>query len=219
MEQTRKAVERVTGIREHAILYALICRKLITRYGREKGEELIERMTVAYGRKRGARMRANSEKGDLSDYFISGEWKGRPGENLSRMIFEEDRTLSEVSRCAWYEAWRENDLLEYGTYYCRYIDKAICEGYDPKLKLEVREALGYGDGRCLFIWNSKADEELVTQSERRHILDFDHHCAELFSCMREQLPEEDRGEIAESVAAQFAGYGGEIKEMEKETDA
>ncbi len=204
-------VKKKTGIREHAILYALICRELISFYGKEKGEELIEKITNAYGMKRGSRMRDNSVNGDLNDYFINGEWKGEKAENISDTVYEKEKTITTVHKCAWFDSWKENGLLEYGRYYCRYIDKAICRGYDEDLKLDVEESLGCGDERCIFIWHQGADENRVLNSERKHILDFDHHCRELFSCMKEELEEDDRDRIAGRVEEEFEGYGGKLR--------
>ncbi|MBR6261515.1 MAG: L-2-amino-thiazoline-4-carboxylic acid hydrolase, partial [Erysipelotrichaceae bacterium] len=116
-------------IRHHAYLYAVLCRHILECAGRQEGEKLIEAFTRDYGLRRGRRMKKNAEKGDMSDFFIVGEWKGQPGENISCLSYEKDETVSVVTKCAWYDTWKEYGLLDYGPYYCRYIDKAICEGY------------------------------------------------------------------------------------------
>ena len=183
-------------IQEHAVLYALLCKGIIEAAGKEKGEKLIKEFTESYGFKRGRRMRANSSAGDLNDYFINGEWKGKQGENLSKLSFEDDKTVSTVSKCAWYDTWKKYGLTEYGSYYCRYIDKAIVKGFDEDLVLNVEEAFGYGDDRCVFVWMEKADEEKVSCTEKKHILPFDFHCKEMFETALQVFSKHDLRQTA-----------------------
>ena len=135
-------------------------------------------------------MADHSEKKDMNDFFINGEWKGKEGENISQLSFYEDHTESHVHKCAWFDAWKEYGLLDYGPYYCRYIDKAICDGFDGSFSLEVPAAIGLGDEECVFLWSEKADPELIGLSEKKHILSFDHHCKELCECAGRYLSEE-----------------------------
>lgn len=194
-------------IREHALLYALICRTVFAHHDEEEAERLIEKITKQYGHKRGKRMRANSKEGSLLDFFVNGEWKGRDGENSSKMIFEEERTLSLVTKCAWHDTWEKYGLLEYGKYYCRHIDKAICEGYDSAFGLEVEKDMGKGDECCIFVWNEKVDEDKLNGSKKEHILAFDHHVRELYGCAREVL--NDKEEILREIASSFKELTGE----------
>ncbi|MCR4633587.1 MAG: L-2-amino-thiazoline-4-carboxylic acid hydrolase [Erysipelotrichaceae bacterium] len=177
-------------ILHHALLYALLCKNILQIH-EEEGKQLIEAFTKEYGRSRGRRMRANSENGDLNDYFINGEWKGRPGENISKLSYEKDKTVSVVTKCAWYDTWKDYGLLEYGSYYCRYIDQAIAEGFDQDLVLNVKGSLGKGDEHCIFEWLQAADEEKVSSTERKHILPFDFHCKEMLECAGRILKKDD----------------------------
>lgn len=178
------------GIKDHALLYALIAKYCIDTYGRETGEELIRDITVSYGKQRGARMRAKTEEeheaADISAYLIHGEWKGEPGENISEMVYGSDSTESHVTKCAWCDTWRRYGLLEYGKYYCRYIDQALCEGFAGSFSLNIPSTLSGGDDMCRFIWTEKADAERVAarRSEigNKYILPFDFHCEELLEC-------------------------------------
>jgi hypothetical protein len=196
-------------IKEHAILYALICRQILSRMGKEEGEKYIEEITSAYGLRRGRRMAENSARKDINDFFINGEWKGREGENISELIFEKDRTVSRVFKCAWYDTWKAYDLLDYGTYYCHYIDKAICKGFDSDFDLNVPKALGYGDEECVFEWSAHGDEQIVKNTKKEHILPFDFHCKELYDCACRILPEGCREEILEEVRIAFKTLCGE----------
>ena len=192
-------------IRHHALLYALICKNAIESLGKKTGEDLIGQFTKDYGRKRGQRMASHTPIRDMNGFFISSEWKGNPGENISSTSYHDDRTESTVTRCAWYETWKEYGLERYGSFYCRYIDKAICEGYDGDFGLELKSAIGLGDERCLFSWSAKADRKKVEESERRYVLPFDHHCRELLECAAEVLP----GEVIKKAKQDFRSLSGE----------
>ena len=193
-------------IRQHALLYALIAKHCLERYGKEKGEELLKKITVLYGNKRGQRMAAltkqDNEDTDLNSFFIHGEWKGRDGENISLMSYEDDQTVSTVTKCAWYDTWKEYGLLNYGTYYCRYIDKAICEGFDGDFSLDVQKSMGRGDDECIFCWNSSADKGYIDDQKKKAqdkwIRSFDLHCEELYACAKEILADDE--EILELIS-------------------
>ncbi len=185
------------GIKDHALLYALIAKYCIDTYGRETGEERIRDITVMYGKQRGARMRAKTdadhEAADITAYLIHGEWKGEPGENISEMEYADDSTESHVFKCAWCDTWNEYGLMEYGRYYCRYIDQALCEGFDGNFSLHIPKMLSAGDDMCRFIWTEKADAEraAVRKAELKdtYILPFDFHCEELLGCAERVLCE------------------------------
>lgn len=190
-------------IRHHAVLYALLCKHILAGTDMEEGEKLIEEITTAYGLKRGRRMAANSSVRDMNAFFINGEWKGKEGENLSKLYYGENDTTSIVSKCAWYDSWVRYDLLDYGPYYCRYIDKAICEGFAGNFDLDVRQTIGQGEANCIFVWSAKADEEKVANTEKQHILSFDFHCKELYETAYEILPEKIRDEVLKAVDEEF----------------
>ena len=189
------------NIRHHAYLYAVLCKNILQFYGKEKGEEVIYGLTHSYGVRRGKRMKDNSQFNDINDFFINGEWKGQPGENISSLSYEKDQTSSTVTKCAWYDTWKEYGLLEYGTYYCHFIDKAICEGYDGGFTLDVPKALGYGDDECVFLWSAEADQKKVEGSEKKHILPFDFHCKELLSCAKEVIDKDHFNDILNNTKA------------------
>ena len=126
----------------------------------------------------------------VGDFFIVGEWKGQPGENISCLSYEKDETVLVVTKCAWYDTWKEYGLLDYGPYYCRYIDKAICEGYASDFSLDVSETIDGGDARCVFKWSAPADKDLVTGTKKEHILPFDFHCKEMLESVKNVLDKE-----------------------------
>lgn len=201
-------------IRDHALIYGLLAKKIIEHSGKENGEKLIEEITNLYGNKRGQRMAAlsteNHEEKDLETFMVHGEWKGREGENKSEMVYGSDSTSSLVFKCAWYDTWVRYGLKQYGSYYCRYIDKAICKGFAGSFDLEVKETISSGDGRCNFIWNEAVDEEelrrLKSEAEDMWILPFEFHVEELFECAMKILKDKT---IIEEVIEEYHKMGEE----------
>lgn len=198
------------GIKDHALLYALIAKYCLETYGKEKGEDLICDLTNAYGEKRGSRMRANAdahnEKPDINAYLIHGEWKGKPGENESTMLFQPGSTVSLVTKCAWCDTWKQYGLLKYGQYYCRYIDRALCDGFSGDFSLKISSVLSAGDDACCFEWSGAADQETVNSRKKElrdtYILPFDFHCEEMLECAAQVLGN-DGQKMSETVLGEY----------------
>jgi len=198
-------------IRDHALIYALCAKEICSAVKKEKAEALIEEITVSYGIKRGERMRKkaedNHEKADINAYLIHGEWKGRPHENESVMEFHPDSTVSRVSRCAWYDTWKQYGLEEYGRYYCRYIDKALCKGFDGSFDLQVESVLSHGDPECRFVWSEAADQiyvqERKNENKDRYILPFDFHVEEFLQCASAVLEQNGLSQLIAHVMKEY----------------
>ena len=198
-------------IRDHALIYALLAREIFGAMPENKAQEIIRDITVLYGHNRGQRMRqkadAAHEAADLAAYLIHGEWKGREGENQSTMEYGENTVASSVTKCAWYETWKEYGLLPYGTYYCRYIDQALCEGFGGSFWLDIPSSMGKGDSQCLFVWSEAVDEQFVAKEKKRlndaYILPFDFHVKELLECARQVLREKNLEYLADKTLEEY----------------
>ncbi len=63
----------------HALLFALIARQVITRYGEAKGLPALRKAIRRYGEQRGRRMalraRANGDELTMTNYLVYGEWR------------------------------------------------------------------------------------------------------------------------------------------------
>jgi hypothetical protein len=168
------------GIREHALYYALLAKAVLETDHLQNAETCLKHITEEYGRRRGARMRANAAAlcpaDDLSAFFLTGEWAGKPGENQSELLRQSHTTESRVHVCAWYDTWKKYGLLSYGTYYCRWIDLAIADGFDGSFTLSVPQTKGAGDPVCRFVWDQTVN---TLKSERLYLLPFSFHIEEL----------------------------------------
>lgn len=197
------------GIRQHAVLYALIVQSCFLNMEKTEAETLVKKITQTYGLRRGKRMRflavENKEETDMNAFLIHSEWKGKEGENRSKMIYEADRTVSEVTKCAWCDVWKKYGLMEYGPYYCRYIDQAICEGFNGDFDLKISSVLSQGGSCCRFEWSGCADEKTVSEGKATSnwILPFSFHCLELLECAKEVLRKHGREEILEEVKQKY----------------
>lgn len=178
------------GIREHALYYACLARAIMEEESlpAEQKEPLLKEITQAYGIRRGRRMRDNAHAeglpSDLHAFFVTGEWEGWPGENRSQLISEEGMSESRVDVCAWYDTWKKYGLLEYGKYYCRWIDQAIAEGFSGSFRLTVLCTKSQGGRVCRFVWDESAGEPV---REKRYLLPFSYHLNELRKTAKEVL--------------------------------
>ena len=195
------------GIRHHAVLYALIVKYVFKYAKKENGERIVKEFTRSYGLKRGKRMRdialKNDEPLNIDSFFIHGEWAAEKGENISHLSVDGNDTVSTVKKCAWYEYWKVYGLLEYGPYYCRYIDKAICEGFNGVFSLDLVSAIGLGDSQCEFRWNEPYDKDYLSNHPKKWILSFDFHCRELLDTAYETLDEDIRDKLLDDAEREF----------------
>ena len=174
-------------IEHHAVLYALLVKHACAVLGEREGRSVMGRATYAYGVQRGDRMAVHAEAHhdpkDMNSYFIYGEWKGEPGENISSMRYTDSASISTVTKCAWYDAWKKHGLLKEGTLYCHYVDDGLAKGFDGSFALNVEKAIGKGDDCCIFHWNEAADPDYVAKRKEadagKWILPFSFHCEEL----------------------------------------
>ena len=176
------------GIREHALYYALLSKQIFSVLSHDEAKLLLKDITMEYGRRRGRRMRRNAEDAgcgcDLQAFFTTGEWAGKPDENRSELIRNNDSTESRVSVCAWYDTWEIYGLLSFGTYYCRWIDSAIAEGFAGSFTLAVPCTKGNGDPQCRFVWDQALPDN---PSQKPFLLPFRAHIQELKETAREVL--------------------------------
>ena len=188
------------GIEEHALLYGLLAKHICAVIGEEQGRKVMAEATILYGHVRGQRMRKNADERnlgcDIAAYQITGEWSGKPGENSSHAEYDSDSYTSCVTLCKWHETWKKYDLLEYGSLYCQYIDKALVEGFSGDFSLSVNSVLSKGDTQCEFVFAGTADSEKANKLKPVNsdlILPFSFHVKELLDCtrmiMQKEIPE------------------------------
>ena len=178
-------------IEQHATLFALLSRQAITLAG-EAGKEAILKGMTKYGNERGARMAkralANGEELTTMTNQAYGEWKpDYAGQMEFGTVCTEPTLQTYIAKCAWCDAWKKHDLLEYGKYYCVNVDNAVYQGFRADFVCTpMTTSLSWGGERCVFDWGHPLSaEEAAALPEKKKELgtscmrDFDFHTAHL----------------------------------------
>ena len=184
-------------IDDHALLFAWLA-KAVMQKEPDKGPGLVEDWVSWYGRERGARSarRCIHDRQPLSvaNYFVYSEWNDERGWNRNKVMSFAPYSFH-TTECGWNKSWKEHNVLEYGQLYCRWVDYALVEGFNPELRLEMDGTLSGGAGQCVFFWPDQAfsAEELQEITARRAELcprvtrDFLYHLAHLYDALRRVL--------------------------------
>lgn len=183
-------------IEEHATLLALLYRAAVEQYG-EEGSAASDEGIKLYGLERGGRMaqRALADGRTLSmlSYTQYSEWTDTKGQSKGEIAAFNPNYTTKTLVCGWHEAWKKHGLLEYGKNYCKYVDHALVEGFNPENALVLSKTLADGDDCCHFEWLgvSFADEADYKETRKvkaeispRVTKDFLYHTAHLFSAMQ-----------------------------------
>lgn len=196
-------------IEHHAVMFALLSKNIMEQFN-EDGKEAVLKAVTKYGNERGARMAQNAlNHGDELTVMANqayGEWKpDYDGQMVFGRLRTEPTLRTFISKCAWCEAWKEHDLLEYGKYYCVDIDNAVFQGFcSDFVCTPLTESMSFGGERCDFDWGEPlTEEEVVKLDEKKKELgttcmkDFNFHTAHLLHSVSNTLLEE-LGESAQS---------------------
>ncbi len=189
--------ENTLTARSHAYLFGVIAKETIDVFG-EMGEQAIAKGVAIYGQQRGRRMamRAVADGVDPSalNYVVYGEWSSEPGEMDFSILSKNPDIHYWIKKCPWHDVWTEHGLLEkYGYLYCKYIDVAIAQGYNPRLQFDILTNHGLGDDVCdMRLRNAHVTEtdevELALRIQRlgsKAKMPWDYHCAHLFKTLWE----------------------------------
>ena len=156
--------------RHHAMLYAYIVRSC-RRLPYDDVEQVIEKITVEYGRRRGRRMAARAARDKMPltalNYEAYQEWQALPGDTESgtRYLRVEIHVFSK--RCPWYDAWQANDMLACGRPYCRLIDEALVSGFNKSIAFETAASRTNGGEACDFYFADLKPARQKKRSTRR----------------------------------------------------
>lgn len=197
-----RSSDTVCKIEHHAVLFALLAKHAVTLCGK-KGEEAIQKGMTIYGRERGARMAANAlERGDELTTMTNqayGEWKpDYEGQMEFGQLRTEPTLQTYIAKCAWCDAWKKHDLLEYGKLYCVNVDHAVYQGFRSDFVCTpIATALSWGGARCEFDWghpiSAEEAQELVRKKKELGtscMKDFNFHTAHLKHTISKTLTEE-----------------------------
>jgi len=181
--------------KHHAMLFALMAREVIQRFGVENGQTTVRRIVRRYGEQRGYRMALRALRDGrpltMQTFLVYKEWSSMSGEGVSRSFEESENVHSVVINCPWNNTWLEADLLPYGSLYCMEVDQALVRGFNPSLVIEVKSTLSNNEDRCEFIYHHAV--ALNPEDNIHPILDpimpWDYHCGHLYFICLEELTE------------------------------
>ena len=185
----------------HALLFGWLVRAVVEEVGPEMGERAMRRAVRRYGRERGGRMAARAAADgrprNLDSYVAYGEWRADPGSMEQAFVQRGPQARLLVDRCPWHTTWAENDLVSYGRLYCLEIDRALVEGFNPDLELEIRGTRPNGATRCDFLFHDALGDAAIEAPGAR-TMPWSYHLGHLYWTVREVVLEElgEAGETA-----------------------
>ena len=180
----------------HAVLFAYLTKEAVDGFGHETADPIVEEAICAYGRQRGRRMGMRCEADgfarDVLGYITYGEWEAQPGQMDIRFPAFGPEANMQIWKCPWNEEWKRLGLLEYAKPYCQYVDAALVEGFNPRMKLEMTQNRSFGAECCNFIFlkNAVAEKDIPQIETRRARLGskakmpWDYHIGHLYKTMR-----------------------------------
>jgi hypothetical protein len=185
------------------MMFAFLSRAAILAHG-EEGRAVIQDGMIKYGRERGARMAARAKAaGDPVDLWTNqayGEWKpDYPGQMEFGTVHGEPTLVTYISKCAWCEAWKKYDILEYGREYCVNVDAAVYEGFGEGFGQGVvctptTTSMSWGGECCNFDWGlplSAEDQQKVADKKAElgtsAMKDFAYHTAHIYCTIADTL--------------------------------
>jgi hypothetical protein len=205
-------------VEHHALLAAFLARHAII-IAKERGANAIKAGVTRYGRERGGRMaqrvRKNGDLPTMLNYLAYGEWRPVPGTMALTTVRKNPVYITRVTLCPWCEIWKKHDLLEYGKYYCQSVDQSLVKGFNEALDLSI-EALQTWDGPyCQFVWNGVAltreAEKMLSDKKQvlgnSGIMSWEYHTGHLFAALSAELINllgDDGKKIIEAVKNDFS---------------
>ena len=185
------------------MMFAFLCKYAVEAKG-EEGRKAIQEGMIKYGRERGRRMaeraRANGDPVALWTNQAYGEWKpDYPGQMEFGTVHGEPTLVTSISKCAWCEAWKKYDILEYGREYCVNVDAAVYEGFGEGFGQGVvctptTTSMSWGGECCNFDWGlplSAEDQQKVADKKAElgtsAMKDFAYHTAHIYCAIADTL--------------------------------
>jgi hypothetical protein len=160
LRKTDKSDGEAVTIRLLGRTFSHISQFLEENLGREKSEEILKEVVETFGIERGRRIAAKvrSEEKTLTykNFLIYSDMDLTSVAPDVAPDFKDGDLILDIPACAFNQGAREAGLLAYSRCYCRYIDKALMQGYNPDIQLDVVKNLSRGDDRCRFVYRTKS---------------------------------------------------------------
>jgi predicted hydrocarbon binding protein len=133
-------------------LFCTITEEIIDQFG-EKGKNVIIEAVKKYGEERGRRIAENirsmGKELTMKNFLIYGDLDSSSILKYKPTIVDGNLEII-VRDCVFCNGCQEWNKLEYGKFYCQYIDEAVLKAYNPNLTLEIPSRMPMGDKKCHF---------------------------------------------------------------------
>lgn len=197
----------------HALMVAWISKAVVDAVGEDEGERIFRRGVVRYGNQRGRRMAmragANGHPRTMANYFAYAEVKLKKGDFKMEILERSPHARGRTSVCPWAVAWEKSNLMEYGRYFCMEIDRAVVQGFNDDLVLEVNSTLSNGAEYCDMVFMD-ANFTLPTMTGlawkktvspgQSVLMPWEYHVGHLYKTLGEVVAEELGDEAADVMA-------------------
>jgi hypothetical protein len=206
----------------HALLFSSIAKSVICCLDEEKGEILIRKAVRKYGQQRGKRMALRAEKNghDLTfaNYFAYGEWEVPKNEMDFKLVERNPHARLNVFKCPWYVIWKENNLLDYGRYFCQEIDAALVKGFNPGLEMEISSTRTNDGVPCDFIFKDAGLSffkllglayKKKIRPGKKAVMDWEYHTGHLYKTLKDVISQaagDKADEIMENALKDFSSF-------------
>ena len=208
------------NVEHFAMMYALIAREAIQRFGADGKETVadgVREYGISYGKRMAERAKADGRPNDFVSYLLYGEIDFSQTGNEMQMAQRTPHVEVVCSQCGWYDAWQRHGVLDVGQLYCQEIDSAIMHGFNPDFKFEVDGALTSGAPHCRLIYvdGELGDDTLLrylaakSQVGDSAIRPFEFRVAEMYKVMAEVFLQRFGAAGKQAVEAALSAFEGE----------
>lgn len=136
-----------------AQLFATVAKAVIERLGKEEGEKLLKDAVERFGRERGRRIaeqvKAAGKPLTFKNWLIYTDIDTSRNFQVEPSI-EDGDLVAKISNCTFYESAARWGLGDYANIYCTYVDYAILDGYNPDIKLILKQRGPSPQDCCVF---------------------------------------------------------------------
>ncbi len=143
---------QIPGFGLAAALFGFVAEAVMEELGPEKGEALLKKAVQNFGKARGRRIADHVRR--LGKPLTVKNWLIYS--DIDSINFDPHPDLQNcdlvvnAGQCTFWNAAREFHLGELAKIYCRYVDYAILEGYNPDITLVLDDRHHTGQDHCTF---------------------------------------------------------------------
>lgn len=134
-------------------LFATVAKSVLETLGNENGEKLLREAVENFGRERGKRIaervKAAGKPLTFKNWLIYTDIDTNRN-FLAEPSIEDGDLVAKVSHCTFYKSAAQWGLGKYVKIYCKYVDYAILDGYNPDIKLILKHRESSEQDFCTF---------------------------------------------------------------------